>query len=125
MRVRLAAKVGVSILALLLAAMPVMACAKPAAAMTAAERNCCKRMAEQCGRSSMAKSHGCCQTQISPRDLQALKTPSSQLDHCLLELHTQAIMLPAIAYPQLITNIASATPSPPGLISSSTTVLRI
>ncbi len=127
MFVRLAAKVGVSILAMLLAALPVMACARPGAAMTAAEHDCCKRMAEQCGRSGMAKSHGCCQTQVSPGDFHALKAPSSQLDHSLLELHAQAITLQVIADPQLMftTSIASATHSPPGLLSTVTTVLRI
>src|SRR6185369_13658211 len=84
MLVRLAAKIGVSILAMLLAALPVMACARPGAAMTAAEHDCCKRMAAQCGRSGMAKSHQCCQTQVSLGDFHALKAQSSQLDHSLL-----------------------------------------
>ncbi len=126
MGVRLVAKVGVSVLTLLLAALPVMACARPGAAMTAAEHDCCKRMAEQCGHSGMAKSHGCCQTQVSPNDFHALKAPSSQLDHSLLELHTQPIALQAIAVPQLMfsTSIPFPTHSPPGLLSA-TTVLRI
>ena len=46
MAVRLSVKIGVSVLVLLLAAAPVMACARPAATMTAAERDCCKRMAQ-------------------------------------------------------------------------------
>lgn len=127
MRVRLVTKVGVSILAMLLVALPVMACARPGAAMTAAEHDCCKRMAEQCGRSGMAKSHGCCQTQVSPNDFHALKAPSSQLDHSLLELHAQPVALQAIADPQLMftESIPSPTHSPPGLLSSATTVLRI
>src|SRR5260370_16878529 len=102
MGVRLATKVGVSILAMLLAALPVMACARPGAAMTAAEHDCCKRMAEQCGRSGMAKSHGCCQTQVSPGDFHALKAPSSQLDHSLLELHPQPITFQVIPNPQFM-----------------------
>jgi len=127
MGVRLATKVGVSILAMLLAALPVMACARPGAAMTAAEHDCCKHMAEQCGRSGMAKSHGCCQTQVSPSDSHALKVSSSQVDHSLLELHAQPIALQAIADPQLMfsTSIPCATHSPPGLLSLVTTVLRI
>ncbi|PYX85183.1 MAG: hypothetical protein DMG70_04540 [Acidobacteria bacterium] len=124
---KLVGKVGISILAMLLAALPVVACARPGAAMTAAEHDCCKRMAEQCGRSGMAKSHGCCRTQVSPSDSHALKASSSQLDHSLLELHAQPIALQAIADPQLMfsTSIPSATHSPPGLRSSATTVLRI
>ena len=127
MGVRLVAKVGVSVLALLLAALPVMACARPGAAMTPAEHDCCKRMAEQCGRSGMAKSHECCQTKASPNDFHALKAPSSQVDHSLLGLDAQPIALQAIAAPQLMftTSIPSPTHSPPGPLSSATTVLRI
>jgi len=100
--VRLAAKAGVAILAMMLAALPVMACARPGAAMTAAEHDCCKRMAEQCGHSGMAKSHGCCQTQVSPSDLHALKTSSSQLDHSLVDLHAQPVALQTIVAGQLM-----------------------
>jgi hypothetical protein len=127
MSLRLLIKAGVSILAMLLAALPVMACARPGAAMTRAERDCCKRMAEQCGRSGMAKSHGCCQTQVSPGDLHALKAPSSELDHSLLELHSQLVALQATTVPQLVftAGTSSATHSPPGQLSLATTVLRI
>jgi hypothetical protein len=127
MSVRLAAKVGVSILAMLLAALPVMACARPGAAMTAAEHDCCKRMAEQCGHSGRVKSHGCCQTQILPSDLHALKASSSQLDHSLVDLHVQPVALQAMVAPQLMftTGIYAPSHSPPGLLSSATSILRI
>ncbi len=66
MGVRLLVKVGISALALLMAALPVMACTVPGAIMTAAERDCCKRMANQCGHSGMAKSYGCCEIKTAP-----------------------------------------------------------
>ncbi|MCU1308749.1 MAG: hypothetical protein JWN45_3444 [Acidobacteriaceae bacterium] len=127
MAVRVAAKVRASTLALLLAALPVIACTIPGAAMTAAERDCCKRMAEQCGQPGMAGSHGCCQTQVSPSDFHVLKVSSSQLDHSLVDFHAQPVELPTITDSQLIftANIASPTPSPPGLAYSATSVLRI
>ena len=127
MGVRLAVKIGVSILALLLAAAPVMACARPAAAMTAAERDCCKRMAEQCHRSGMANSHGCCQTQTSRNGFDALKASSSQLNHSLVDFHAQPDAVQAgTALPLMFTaSKPSPTHSPPGLIASATTVLRI
>jgi len=127
MGVRLAAKARVSILALLLATLPVMACTVPGAAMTAAERDCCQRMAEQCHRSGMANSHGCCQTQASQNGLHALKTSSSQLDHSLVDIHAQAVAVQAgTALPVMFTaSIPSPTHSPPGLLASATTVLRI
>ena len=66
MGVRLAVKVGASALALVLAALPVMACTIPGAAMTAVERDCCKRMAQECGKTGMKQSHSCCQTTPVP-----------------------------------------------------------
>src|SRR5712691_10346804 len=127
MGVNFAAKAGVSILALLLAALPVMACTVPGATMTAAERDCCKRMAEQCHRSGMANSDGCCQTQASPNGLHALKTSSSQLDPSLVNIHAQPVaVLAGTALPVMLTaSMPSPTHSPPGLIASATTVLRI
>lgn len=127
MRLRLAAKIGVSTLALLLAALPVMACAVPGAAMTAAEQACCKRMANQCGHSGMAKSHGCCEIQTAPNDFHALKASSSQLDHSSIDLHAQPVALQTVADSQSIftTNTGFPTHSPPELVFSASTVLRI
>src|SRR6266852_808957 len=76
MGVRLAAKVGISLLALLLAALPVMACTIPGVAMTAVEHDCCKRMAQECGKTGMKQSHSCCQTSPVPEHLSALKSSS-------------------------------------------------
>src|SRR5437899_9157294 len=122
--VRLSVKIGVSILALLLAAAPVMACARPAATMTAAERDCCKRMAQQCGKSGMAKSHGCCQTQVSPNGFHALKASSSQLDHSLVDIHAQPVAVQAGTTLRLMVTaiIPSPAHSPPGLLASARTV---
>lgn len=127
MGVRLVAKIGISALALLLAALPVMACAVPGAVMTAAERNCCKRMANQCGHSGMAKSHGCCEIQTAPNDFHAVKASFSQPDHSLIDLHAQPVALRTIAVSQLMftTNTTLPTHSPPGLVYSATTILRI
>jgi hypothetical protein len=85
MSVRLAVKIGVSTLALLLAALPVMACTIPGAEMTAVERDCCKRMAQECGKSGMDQSHSCCQTTLVPDHLSAIKS-SSDIDSKHLEL---------------------------------------
>jgi hypothetical protein len=43
---------------------PVMACLVPDAEMTAAERDCCKHMAQQCGSMNMPSSHSCCETEV-------------------------------------------------------------
>ena|SRR5436309_1136811 len=127
MGVSFAAKAGISILALLLAAVPAIACTVPGATMTAAERDCCKRMAEQCGHSGMAKSHGCCQPQVLPNDFHPLKASSSQLNHSLVDTHAQPLAVQAgTALPLMFTaSIPSPTHSPPSLLASATTVLRI
>lgn len=124
---RVATKIAVSTLALLLAALPAMACAIPGAVMTAAERNCCKRMANQCGHSGMAKSHGCCEIQTAPNDFHALKASSSQLDHSLIDLHAQPVALQTVTDSQSIftTNTGFPTHGPPDLVYSASTVLRI
>src|SRR5262249_1310824 len=64
-RMRPVFKAGVSILSLLLMATPIMACLIPAASMTAAERECLKRMAGECGKVGTPQSHPCCQTTVS------------------------------------------------------------
>lgn len=121
-------KVGVSTLSLILLAMPIMACVVPAAAMTAAERDCCKRMAQECGRKGMAKSHSCCQTATVPDHLPAIKSPSEAnskqvalvLVHALPPSPTVAMMLESGLSPWAA-DIHSPPVSPPVTIS----VLRI
>jgi len=125
---KLLIKVGVSALALMLAALPLAACALPGTAMTSAERECCKKMAEQCGDMGTAKSHPCCKVTATPADFHALKTASSQLDHVSLVL---SYALPITAQTDVYFSLAqwssrvSCTHSPPGLESLATTVLRI
>jgi hypothetical protein len=121
-------KVGVFALAVLFAAMPVMACAVPNAAMTPTEQECCKKMARQCGDMGMAKSHPCCQSTATPADFHALKTASSQLRHVSLVLfHSLPLTAQADAYFSLAqwSSRVSCTHSPPGLDSTITTILRI
>jgi hypothetical protein len=69
-------KVGIALLSLLLLATPIVSCLVPAAAMTAAERDCCKRMAEECGNKGMSESHSCCQTTTVPDHFAAIKSSS-------------------------------------------------
>src|SRR6266446_7893992 len=121
-------KVAVFALAVLFAALPVMACAVTNAAMTSAERECCKKMAQQCGDMGMAKSHPCCQVTATPADFHALKTASSQLHHVSLALfNSLPVTSQAAAYCSFAQSSCrvSGTHSPPGLDSTTTTVLRI
>src|SRR6185312_13406911 len=119
-------KATVSLLALLLVVLPVMACVQPGVVMTAAERACCKQMAQHCGDAGMAKSHKCCHPQISHTDWHALQS-SYHYGHPLVAFHTQ----PATGHQKIdLAGVAtnrsqSSTDSPPLLLSSDTTVLRI
>ena len=121
-------KLGIFALALMLAALPVMACVLPGGAMTPAERECCKKMARQCGDMGMAKSHPCCQTTATPADFHALKTASSQLHHVSLVL---SYALPPTTQTDAYGSLAQwssrvlCTHSPPGQESLNTTILRI
>jgi hypothetical protein len=124
---RVIGKVGVALLSLLLLATPIMACLVPAAAMTAAERDCCKRMAQECGNKEMPQSHSCCQTTTVPDHLAAIKS-SSDLNsaHLLVFAHainsapTIATVLVSGSSPWAV-DIHSSPVSPPVAIS----VLRI
>jgi len=123
-------KIGVLALAALFAALPVMACAVPNVAMTAAERACCKKMAEQCGLAGtgMAKSHPCCQSTATPADFQALKTASSLANHfgfILVDALPAGSHADSHCYLAQLSSQNSCTQSPPGLESTSTTILRI
>jgi hypothetical protein len=124
---RLLVKLGVSALALMLAALPVTACVLPGAEMTSAERDCCKKMAEQCGDMGMAKSHPCCQPKGSPTDLHALKAPSSHDHSNLVVLQELPTSAQAFTWPSQAPMAfqVSYTHSPPGLASLTTTILRI
>jgi len=125
---KLLIKVGVAAMALILAALPVAACVLPGTAMTSAERECCKKMAEQCGDMGMAKSHPCCKVSATPADFHALKTASSQLHRVSLVLfHALPLTAQTDAYFSLAqwSSRVSCTHSPPGLESLTTTVLRI
>ena len=128
MQLALIRKVAVLVLAVLFAALPVVACAVPSAAMTPAERECCKKMAEQCGHNGMAKSHSCCEPTATPANFYAPKTASSQEHHFSLVLfHALPLTTQADTYfsPTQWSSGVSCTHSPPGLESTSTTILRI
>jgi hypothetical protein len=125
---KLGSKIAVFALALMLAALPVAACVLPGAGMTSAERECCKKMAEQCGGAGMAESHSCCQISGASSDLHALKAPSSQFtDFTPVVLHgfPASIQVGAQFTLASVPFQVSGTHSPPGLDSLTTTILRI
>lgn len=126
--VRVCSKIGVVALAMLFAVLPVMACAVRSAAMTPAERACCKKMAQQCGGADMAKSHPCCKPTATPADFQAVKTASFHADHfglVLLHAFSLAAQGDISGLSGQDACSVSVTHSPPPLAVTTTTILRI
>jgi hypothetical protein len=127
-RMRRIGRIGVSLLSLLLLATPIMACLVPAVAMTQAERDCCKRMAHDCGNGGMMKSHSCCQSTTIPSHLATIKSSfdGSSVHLGLVFAHAVPSTLRIATIPEgasspWATDIHSPPVSPPASIS----VLRI
>ena len=127
-RMRRIGRIGVSLVSLFLLATPIMACLVPAAAMTEAERDCCKRMAHDCGHGGMMKSHSCCQSTTVPSHLATIKSSfdgsSMHLGSVLAQAFPsvlQIAMIPEVDSSPLAAAIHSPPISPPVAIS----VLRI
>lgn len=78
---KFAVNVGVFMLALVLVTVPATACLLPNVTLRAAERECCKQMASQCGHAGMAGSHSCCQQLAGPDSSAYIGASSAQLDH--------------------------------------------
>ncbi|HET7873176.1 MAG TPA: hypothetical protein VFL42_11735 [Terriglobales bacterium] len=53
------------LVAILVVAPPLLACALPGMRLNAEEMACCRHMADQCGDASMPESHSCCKKKIS------------------------------------------------------------
>jgi len=64
--VRLVCKLAALVLVLSVFASPLMACLLPDATLTAEERECCRKMAGECGK--MPSSHSCCKTTVRDAD---------------------------------------------------------
>ena len=116
-------RVGVSVLLLLVLATTVI----PAIAMTAAERNCCKRMAGECHK-GMAQSHSCCQTVTVSHHVAAIKSSPvlngqhpTMLVACKVHPGLTILTMPDFDSPPLAVDIHSPPVSRPVVVS----VLRI
>src|SRR5215813_1709889 len=111
-------------MSLVVFAAPIMACALPAIAMTKAERECCKRMAHDCGKSGMPQSHSCCQTTPVPDHLAAIKSSSDVAAKHLILVSMQVVspistaaVSPEYAAGSWLSDIHSPPVSPPASIS--------
>ena len=123
---RFVAKIGVLALALMLSAVPTMACLLPITTMTAAEHECCKRMAGQCGQAGMPSNHSCCQRISGPEDT-FVKASNAQLDHNASSSYVLSVGAPLLlsGIPLVHASPHFAVHGPPGSPPATISVLRI
>jgi hypothetical protein len=122
----LPSKFGVWLLALLLFGLPLLNCVTPAQAMTTAEKDCCKKMAGECGRAGMAKSHSCCQSSSSLDTRPLAKVASPTIPHFTLamtDVIPQAVIL--VSAHAFLNPWVMQFHSPPAETPPDNTVLRI
>jgi hypothetical protein len=116
-------KVVCILVAVMIMAPALLACALPGVEMNAEEMACCRHMADQCGDPSMPESHSCCKKTASA---QAGAFQIKQRDPVSLEVVGQ-VVVPGIFVTPIVDVAAPATSilvlseSPPG----HTSVLRI
>lgn len=123
--VSLRSKFGTWSLALFLLALPLLNCTLPARAMTVAEKECCKKMANECGSAGMGQSHSCCPKNGSVENLPIVKAASPTTDHfglSVLHIAPQIELVPAVILGLHV--LDSSEHGPPGE-TPPTTVLRI
>jgi len=111
----------VAVLMLASFAAPAMACLLPGMTMTAAEHECCRRMAGQCGSMGMASSHSCCKVQAhSPNAFLKMSAVPTPVLPCVLTT-PQVVDISATGSIW----IGAIIDHPPPELSSVSTALRI
>ncbi len=111
----------VALLLLLTSAAPVLAC-MTGSTMSREQKACCRAMNGNCG--AMAKT-GCCRTEVRIDDHPQIATKIQAIDlhWAVIDRLTQAIVA-VHTVPPFFLHIP-AEHSPPGLVNTKTTVLRI
>ena len=116
------------LLVILLLGGPVMACTTPDGQLTAAEKQCCKGMGGDCGRSAsgMPMSHSCCKTSVQPpHDFRPSSTFSSSAPSLVISAVDFPLVLPLAEQPGQFASWLSRTPSPPLTTLDASASLRI
>jgi hypothetical protein len=104
--VKCAFKFAALLVGVLLLAGPLMACMLSGSSMTIAEKECCRKMAGQCGgQGDTPMSHGCCTTVVRPEHV-PLATNQFRLAH-----HVVTVAL-VVASDQPISRILASPFSP-------------
>jgi hypothetical protein len=111
------------VVTVLWAVTPAIACMIPIRPMTQAEHECCKKMAQQCGSSSMSSSHSCCQGHERDTAVSAVPTysPTRPFDVAIVP-QTAALL---IASEPILPSVAALEAPPPEASPGCSSVLRI
>ena len=123
----MAGKLGALALVVVVLTAPTMACLLPTAAMTATEHECCKQMAEQCGKIGMPSSHSCCRRLASP-DVSSFVVPHARPaadDFVTVAIAAAPTALQASVSPAPHHTWIDGIHGPPGSPPIKTSVLRI
>jgi hypothetical protein len=125
---KLFAKLGVFMLAVTLFASPTMACLLPNAALTSAEKECCRKMAHDCEQAATKESHSCCQRTGTVGAFGLIKDSSpNPAQLTLIAVHHAPNVTPALPDNVLSSLLQgdSEIHGPPGLALVTTSILRI
>jgi hypothetical protein len=119
-------KFGIGLLAFVLFGTPLLNCVTLTEAMTAAEKECCKKMAAECGRAGMASSHSCCQSNGAADARPLLKSASPTITYHALFIanvisHFQLFASRSV----VLVSQPAQLHGPPGETPPGITVLRI
>jgi hypothetical protein len=102
---------------------PVMACLIPGAEMTAAERECCEHMSQQCGSPAMPSSHTCCHRQQRESSVSPVPTYSPTRPSIVALVPQMAVVL--IDSASISRQVPALEAPPPERSPDCSSVLRI
>jgi hypothetical protein len=112
-----------TLIAVLWAVTPAIACLMPIHQMTPAERECCLKMAQQCGSSVMPSSHSCCQRHQRDNAVSPVQTYPPNRPFALAIVPPSTIVAVDSALTSLLSPALEA--SPPTSSPGCTSVFRI
>jgi hypothetical protein len=102
--------------------LPIMACLVVATEMSAAERECCKHMAQECGSMNMPSSHSCCQTEVRQASPMLHVEPAHFVPQLAVAM---TVSVPAISPVDSFHALSAERHPPPESPPGSSSILRI
>ena len=123
MRVTRSGALTMLVITVLWAVTPAIACVVPMRAMTQAERDCCLKMAQECGSSLMPSSHSCCQVQRHDTAVTSLSnySPTRSFDVAIVP----QTVIPLVAKTPSFTSMTAFETPPPESSPGCSSILRI